>query len=132
MVDQNQGSEKGIDNGLHAMIDHMFGNHEYCDSSWCGGLRKGDDYRHANLPYGKDLTSSDLKIDLEKIFLHKLQPKSKRLSKLSSSQSNESFNSTIASKAPKRLHFSGSASLGYRVSSAVLQKNEGYQYMSKV
>ncbi|VDI81350.1 maternal protein exuperantia [Mytilus galloprovincialis] len=132
MIDQNQGSEDGIKNGLKAITEHMFGNHTFCNVSWCGGLTKGDAYKHLNLPYGKDLTSKQLKADLEKIFQNKLLTKANQLSKLSSSQANESFNNTVASKAPKRLHYSGSASLGYRVCSAVLQKNEGYEYMSKV
>ncbi|CAG2240138.1 unnamed protein product [Mytilus edulis] len=115
MIDQNQGSEDGIKNGLTAITEHMFGNHTFCNVSWCGGLTKGDAYKHLNLPYGKDLTSKQLKADLEKIFQKKLLTKANQLSKLSSSQANESFNNTVASKAPKRLHYSGSASLGYRV-----------------
>ncbi|CAC5422396.1 unnamed protein product [Mytilus coruscus] len=129
MIDQNQGSEDGIKNGLRAITEHMFGNHTFCN--WCGGLTKGDAYKHLNLPYGKDLTSKELKADLKKIFQNKLLTKANQLSKLSSSQANESFNNTVAFKAPKRLHYSGSASLRYRVCSAVLQKNEGYEYMSK-
>ncbi|CAC5402586.1 unnamed protein product [Mytilus coruscus] len=34
--------------------------------------------------------------------------------------------------APKYKHYSGSSSLGYRVSTAVSQKNEGYNYISEV
>ncbi|CAG2219652.1 unnamed protein product [Mytilus edulis] len=109
------GSEDGIKNGLTAITEHMFGNHTFCNVSWCGGLTKGEAYKHLNLPYGKDLTSKQLKADLEKIFQNKLLTKANQLSKLSSSQANESFNNTVASKAPKRLHYSGSASLGYRV-----------------
>lgn len=56
----------------------------------------------------------------------------KKLANLSSSQDNESLNNTIASKAPKVKHYSASASLSYRVGTAVLKKNEGYSYVSKV
>lgn len=55
----------------------------------------------------------------------------KKLANLSSSQANESLNNTIASKTPKAKHYSASASLSYRVETAVLQKNEGYSYVSK-
>ncbi|CAC5364668.1 unnamed protein product [Mytilus coruscus] len=107
MIDQNQGSE----DGLRAITDHMVGNHTFCNESWCGGLTKRDAYKHLNLPYGKDLTSKELKADLEKIFQNKLLTKANQLSKLSSSQANESFNNTVASKAPKRSHYSGSATI---------------------
>ncbi|XP_071150116.1 uncharacterized protein [Mytilus edulis] len=59
-------------------------------------------------------------------------PQSDKLSKLGSSQADESVNNIIASKAPKTKHFSSSSSLNYRVSSAVLQKNEGYHYISEL
>ncbi|CAC5365474.1 unnamed protein product [Mytilus coruscus] len=77
-------------------------------------------------------SAAALKTDLEKVFQNKLLPKANQLSKLCSSQANERFNSTVASKAPKRIHYSGSASLGYQFWFAVLQKNQGYEYMSKV
>ncbi|XP_052060199.1 uncharacterized protein LOC127700668 [Mytilus californianus] len=38
----------------------------------------------------------------------------------------------LAAKAPKAKHYSSSASLGYRVDSSILQKNEGYAYVSEV
>ncbi|CAC5425805.1 unnamed protein product [Mytilus coruscus] len=74
------------------------------------------------------LCSSELRSDLEKLFIQKMVPQSKKLSNLGSSQANE----LIALKAPKTKHFSTSASLNYRVSSAVLQKNEGYNYISEL
>lgn len=47
-----------------------------------------------------------------------------------STQANESLNMTIASKAPKRYHFSGSASLNNRVAAGVAQKNIGHGYVT--
>jgi len=44
----------------------------------------------------------------------------------------ESFNNVIASKAPKRIHYSGSGSLENRVSCAVAEKNMGTQYVRKI
>lgn len=118
MVSQNKGNASGIENGLKALVGHLFGDHECCSSSWCG-YQRDKAYQHSNLPYGKDLTSQDLKKDLEKLFLGNLMIQAINLS---SSQANESFNNTIASKAPKAKHYSASASLSYRVGTAVLQK----------
>ncbi|XP_052067585.1 uncharacterized protein LOC127706898 isoform X2 [Mytilus californianus] len=132
MLDQNKGNQAGIENGLRASIDHIFGEHAHCMQSWCGYLKDKSTYKHSSLPHGKDLKSLDLKSDLEKLFLDKLVPNSKKLANLASSQANESLNMTIATKAPKYKHYSASSSLSYRVSSAVLQKNEGYGYVSEV
>ncbi|XP_076082975.1 uncharacterized protein LOC143054015 [Mytilus galloprovincialis] len=132
MLAQNQGSPEKIEKGVRGMIDHMYGKHENCDIKWCGFLKDRASYRHTNLPFGKDLKSESLRADLEKLFLGKIESQSKKLSKLASSQANESFNHTVSTKAAKNKHYSGSSSLNYRVSAAVLQKNEGYGYVSKV
>ena len=39
---------------------------------------------------------------------------------------------TVASKAPKARHYSGSESLDYRVKAAACQKNMGHEYVSMV
>ena len=57
---------------------------------------------------------------------------SERLAPLRSSQSNESLNNTIASKAPKSRCYGGSESHGFRTGAAVLQKNEGDGYVAAV
>ncbi|XP_076117930.1 uncharacterized protein LOC143085462 [Mytilus galloprovincialis] len=132
MLSQNQGNSEGIENGVRCTIDHMYGQHTKCDVKWCGYLKDPTTYRHSNLPYGKNLSSLALKNDLERLFLKDIEQKSKKLSNLASSQSNESFNFTLSTKAPKYKHYSGSSSLGYRVSASVLQKNEGYSYISEV
>ncbi|CAC5392601.1 unnamed protein product [Mytilus coruscus] len=70
--------------------------------------------------------------DLEKLFIQKMVPQSKKLSNLGSSQANESFNNLIALKAPKTKHFSTSASFKLQSQLSVLQKNEGYNYISEL
>ncbi|VDI72675.1 Hypothetical predicted protein [Mytilus galloprovincialis] len=55
-----------------------------------------------------------------------------RLSRLASSQKNESINSVIARKAPKKHAFGGYRSLNYRVSAAVSQINNGGKYTTEV
>ncbi|KAH3788283.1 hypothetical protein DPMN_166419 [Dreissena polymorpha] len=51
---------------------------------------------------------------------------------LGSTQANESLNKSIASKAPKQLHLSGSANLNFRVAAGVAQKNLGSCYLTNV
>jgi len=81
---------------------------------------------------GKDLTSSPLHTALEKIFFGKESNNHTKLATLSSSQANENLNNMIAAKAPKAKHYSSSSSLGYRVDSTIVQKNEGYAYVSEI
>ena len=57
---------------------------------------------------------------------------SERLAPLGSSQSNESLNNTIASKAPKSRCYGGSESHDFRMAAAVLQKNDGHGYIAAV
>ncbi|CAG2242653.1 unnamed protein product [Mytilus edulis] len=132
MLSQNQGNSEGIENGVRCTIDHMYGQHTKCDVKWCGYLKRSTTYRHSNLPYGKNLSSLALKNDLERLFLKDIEQRNQKIIQFGSSQSNESFNFTLSTKAPKYKHNSGSSSLGYGVSASVLQKNEGYRYISEV
>ena len=128
ILQQNQGKPDDISTGLKAVVEHMFGNHTYCQN-WCGFLKDMDKYKHANLPYGKDLTDDSLHKALLAIYTGL---DAQKLAFLSSSQANESFNNTVASKAPKSRHYSESSSLQYHICASVSQKNEGYTYMTKV
>ncbi|XP_052074205.1 uncharacterized protein LOC127712054 [Mytilus californianus] len=132
LSDQNKGDVEGMENGLKAIVEHMYGDHAHCNRSWCGFLKDREKYKHSNLPHGKDLRSDSLRTDLEKIFLGNDSVNPRKLASLSSSQANENFNNMLAAKAPKAKHYSSSASLGYRVDSSILQKNEGYAYVSEV
>ena len=128
MLQQNRGKPEQIAIGLKAVVEHMFGNHTYC-GTWCGYLADPEKYKHGNLPYGKDLTDETLCSALSEIFSGLNVNK---LAFLSSTQANESFNNTVASKAPKCRHYSGSSSLQYWLCASVSQKNEGYGYMTGV
>ena len=44
----------------------------------------------------------------------------------------DKFITTVAAKAPKRLHLSGSESTSFRVAAATAQKNLGTKYLLKV
>ena len=128
MLQQNQGDLDGISKGLRAVVEHMFGNHDYCQD-WCGFLKDPEKYKHANLPYGKDLSDESLHQSLTAIFT---SLDANKLAHLSSTQANKSFNNTVASKAPKARHYSSSSSLQYRLCAGVSQKNEGHGYMTEV
>lgn len=99
MVSQNQGSPSGIEKGLTALSFHSFDNHKECDKLWCHHKRDPTK-KFTSLPYGRPLENKALQQDLEGIF-NKLKKHSQKLANLGSTQSNESFNKTIASKAQK-------------------------------
>jgi len=79
----------------------------------------------------KTFTDEKLKKELDTLFASYIK-QSDRLACLGISQANESFNMTVASRAPKNKHYSGSKSLSYLVNQAVLQKNQGHRYLSLV
>ena len=54
-----------------------------------------------------------------------------KLSLINNSQRNESFNSTVGSKAPKIRFYGGIDNNDFRVASAVAQTNVGHGYISK-
>ncbi|KAK3108332.1 hypothetical protein FSP39_005757 [Pinctada imbricata] len=128
---QNSGDVSAIQSELPAIVPHLYGVHDKCSIQWCGYLKAPDTYVPKRLPYKRYLRDVHLKSDLSSI-LQEFAQNSEMLAHLGSSQSNESLNNTIASKAPKANFFSGSESNDYRVAAAVAQKNLGYQYISKV
>ena len=128
---QNSGDDSAIQEGLKAIVPHLYGVHHACSIGWCGYLKDNETYVPKRLPYKRYLQDANLKNDLTRI-LQDFQQNSHMLAHLGSSQSNESLNNTIASKAPKANFFSGSESNDFRVAAAVAQKNLGYQYISKV
>ena len=128
MLQQNSGKPENIGIGLKAVVKHMFGNHEHCQE-WCGFIKDPDNYKHGNLPYGKDLSDESLHKALSEIF-NNLDVN--KLAFLSSTQPNESFNNSMHSKAPKARHYSDSSSLQFRLCASISQKNEGYSYIANV
>ncbi|XP_069122588.1 uncharacterized protein [Argopecten irradians] len=129
MICQNQGNAEGICDMLKALGHHPFGNHQFC-GSWC--LHKSDpSKKYSALPYGRPLNDMNLQESLIALF-EKYKLDSEKLSNLASTQANESFNKTVASKAPKSHFYSGSNSLNHRVAASVGQKNVGHSYLVKV
>ena len=130
MLAQNQGDAKGVENGFEAMSRHPFGDHSFCQSTWCHHI-DNPQRKYTSFPYGKPLRDIPLQTALGDL-MHNYKTQSQKLSTMGSTQANESFNKTVASKAPKTKFYSGSASLNRRVASAVAQKNEGQSYLLKV
>ena len=130
MIKQNFGKHSNIVKGLKALSKHPFGDHSYCNENWCRFI-KDPTLKFMSLPYGRPLKSHALQVALTKVFDSYID-RSETLAHLGSSQANESFNKTVASKAPKSQHYSGSSSLNYRVAASVAQKNLGYSYLVDV
>lgn len=130
MLAQNQGNSDGIENGLEAISRHPFGDHSFCQSSWCHHI-DNPSRKYSSFPYGKPLRDIPLQTALGDL-MHSYKSQSQKLSSMGSTQANESFNKTVASKAPKTQFYSGSASLNRRIASAVAQKNDGQSYLLKV
>ena len=130
LLAQNQGNPQGIAEGLDALCSHPFGDHSSCSDTWCKHVNDPT-HKFSSLPYGKPLQDKKLQISLESVCNHWKQNTAK-LSRLGSTQANESFNKTVSMKAPKNHHFSGSANLNYRVAASVAQKNIGQSYLVQV
>ena len=77
------------------------------------------------------MTGKDLKNDLKTIF-NGFSIMGAKLLKLGSTQKNERFNNTVATKNPKANFYSGSKSTSFRVAAAVAQKNIVLQTLPRV
>ena len=130
---QNKNNPDAVQKRLLNIPQHMFGNHSNCREcgNWCKYHISPTKYKHKSLPYGRNLTNTSLKLRLEKLF-KVYANNAEKLAPYGSTLSNESFNNTVASKAPKNRYYSGSESLDYRVGAAVSQKNMGNHYICEV
>ena len=127
LLGQAKGNPEAIRSGMPAVVLHQFGLHNNC-GNWCR-LKDNTTARHRNLPWGADLQNSQLKKELLAIFSNLDVNK---LSKMDSTNRNESFNNIVRSKAPKDKHYSESGSLNRRLAAAACQKNNGYGYVPEV
>ncbi|XP_031570272.1 uncharacterized protein LOC116304652 [Actinia tenebrosa] len=129
-VSQNKGNPDKLKNSLLSKVPHAFGKHHLCSELWCRA-QNDDNYKHSDLPYGKDLYGEEIKTALARIFdeyctdlvIQKLSP-------AANSQRNESLNSVIGSKNPKIRYYGGSESSDFRIACGISQANLGYQYIS--
>ncbi|VDH93927.1 Hypothetical predicted protein, partial [Mytilus galloprovincialis] len=126
LIAQGKGQPKKIEENLHALSKHPFGDHSSCSTDWCRFIADPS-IKYKSLPYGKPLQDKALQESLTTLF-QKYILNSEKLANLGSTQSNESFNKSVAAKAPKNRFYGGSRSLAYRVAAAVAQKNTGHRY----
>lgn len=129
MLSANSNNKEGIIKGLQALSAHPFDDHTYC-GTWCDKQKESFKI-YKSLPHGKPLSDTAVQLEVKGIFQSNIKHADK-LSCLGSTQANESLNKTIATKAPKHLHLSGSANLNYRVAAAIAQKNVGQRYLIDV
>lgn len=129
-VIQNKNKPEKLKSALCQIVPHAFGDHSHCES-WCGYISNPETYRHKSLPHGKDLSGKELQEDLNNI-LSVYVTNAEKIAPAASTKDVESFNNVIASKAPKRIHYSGSSSLQNRVNCAVAEKNIGSHYVNRI
>ncbi|CAG2217615.1 unnamed protein product [Mytilus edulis] len=127
LVAQARGRPEEISKNLPALSKHPFGDHTSCNPGWCQSFEDSS-MKFRSLPYGKPLKDKQLQASLSTLFSNYIT-QSEKLANLESTQGNESFNNTVASKAPKNRHYGSSGSLGYRVAASVVQKNKGHKYL---
>ena len=99
-IHQKQGDITGLQTRLDQVVPHMFGDHSKCDAVWCGHLKDPTKFSYKSLPFKRAFSNLALKSDLEKL-VSQYRAKAEKLAYLGSSQANEAFNTTVASKAPK-------------------------------
>ena len=129
-LNQNKDDEAGVKKNILCIVPHSFGEHDKC-GAWCGYEKNPDSYRHSSLPKGANLHGDEMRKDLEAI-LSIYAGNAQKLAPCGSTLANESFNNSVASKAPKARHYSGSESLDFRVRAAACQKNLGHEYIALV
>ena len=110
---QNKGDKLAIKNGLLSIVPHSFEDHSKC-SEWCRYKRDPGLVHVQVISKWKTTYRSTPERELSKIFAE--YTKSEILERL-----------TCFAR-----HYSGSASLSFRVAASVNQKNEGYGYLENV
>ncbi|KAL7297622.1 hypothetical protein TKK_0009293 [Trichogramma kaykai] len=111
---------------LKSLVPHAFGDHSLCTFH-----ENEEEYEYKRLPGKKPLESLSLRNSLDEL-MQRYVNNAEKLSPAASTQANESFNNTVASKNPKSRHYSGSESFNFRVAAAVCQKNIGNTYVDRV
>ncbi|CAC5394753.1 unnamed protein product [Mytilus coruscus] len=131
-IKENNDSSENIKSAFSRLVQHIFGDHTLCtDAEWCTYKNDPEKFRYKSLPNGESLSNDALKKEISTL-MEKYSTRAGTLQNMGSTQGNENFNQIVASKAPKSRFYGGSSSLSNRLSASVLQKNEGYTWLSKV
>jgi len=108
-ITQNKGHPSSFQKDLKSIVPHAFGDHECSNKSWCRAKQDPLNYKHSDLPYGKDLFGDQLLKSIQAIFdEYCTDLVVKKLSPAANSQRNEALNSIIGSKNPKIRFYGGS------------------------
>ncbi|XP_015778885.1 PREDICTED: uncharacterized protein LOC107356771 [Acropora digitifera] len=126
---QNKENSEGVHNAVLNIVQHAYGEHGQC-GDWCQ-FRKDPLAKYKSLPGGLALAGDSLRLVLNNVFASYPQ-NAEKLASCGSTPANESFNNSVATKAPTERHCSGSESLDSRVKAAACQKNSGHSYVSEV
>lgn len=120
-LSQNQGNSKSMAAAIKNIPFHAFNDHKAC-GDWCGYLKDNENYQHRAIHGGfqNPILFKKLKSTFEK-----LSNNADSFVAGASTQTNESLNHMICSKAPKTQCYGTSESYDYRVACAVAQKNKG-------
>lgn len=127
-VTQNKGNSQAMANAVRCIPYHAFNDHSMC-GSWCGYVQNKENYEHTIIPGG--LQDKKLFEALVEIF-SKLADNAEKFSAGASSNINESLNSSMSAKNPKRICNSKSAAADYRFACVVGQKNIGEGYTGRI
>ena len=74
-IKQNKGQPSSLLEGLSVIVPHAFGDHSKCKDSWCKYSGDPENYRHNDLPGGKDLKGDDLRACIEDALLSRFSVK---------------------------------------------------------
>ncbi|VDI84350.1 Hypothetical predicted protein [Mytilus galloprovincialis] len=99
-ISKHQNSKQSMKTELATIVPHIFGHHEQCSPTWCTYVKDPTKFRFKHLPNGKALSGDKLREELDKLAQNYIE-RADRLLNLGSTQSNESFNNSVASFAPK-------------------------------
>lgn len=119
-VAQNQGDSVGMAEAIKNIPYHSFNIHTNC-GTWCKYHLDPANYKHSTID---DFQDQNLFEELKCLF-NILATKTNQFSAGASSNANESFNSMLASKAPKSRLYGMSSAGDIRVAFTVNKKNDG-------
>ena len=133
-IKQHANDPTGMRNSRQLIAPHAFGDHSGCQGpKWCKFNDDPENFKHSDLPGGRNLQGEDLRSAIEDAIRPFLRDDViSKLIHVGSTQGNESLNGVIGSKTPKIRHYGGSESVDYRTAAGVAQFNDGSCYITDV
>jgi len=120
-IHQNKGDIAKIKAALKNIPYHLFDCHDNC-TEWCKANKE-------NIQRGR--LQNPVLFEILKKFFFKLSENAEKFASAASSQSNESLNNSMCSKAPKAISYSTSKSADFRFAATVAKKNLGTDYLRR-